>query len=297
MISIDQQMILLFNMMSVSGKYRLVGSANISNLMYNSDYDLNEFESNKSFKSIYQIFKNKFIQAKKDKLTYITDFKCGEIHGEPLRWDYDDIIKGFKQIETYKISFEDAIKTKGLIKLDVISIVSGKFLEFSEIYYLKINNVKYYENIDKVSIKRELKQAVIEEEKLGNYMKCLKRIFSIAILDNNKKIVDQLIEYFNGPVGFINKQLSDLKNIKIVMEQKFRKAKMVDIISNLQSIKQNLSFYNKFALPSQISTDIDKICELKTKTKTKLLILKHIIVNLDELINKNSFDYFNKISQ
>ena len=149
-------------MMSVSGKYRLVGSANISNLMYNSDYDLNEFESNKSFKSIYQIFKNKFIQAKEDKLTYITDFKCGEIHGEPLRWDYDDIIKGFKQIETYKISFEDAIKTKGLTKLDVISIVSGKFLEFSEIYYLKINNVKYYENIDKVSIKRELKQAVID---------------------------------------------------------------------------------------------------------------------------------------
>ena len=128
-------------------------------------------------------------------------------------------------------------------------------------------------------------------------MKCLKRIFSIAILDNNKKIVDQLIEYFNGPCGFINKQLSDLKIIKIVMEQKFRKAKIIDIISNLKSIKQNLSFYNKWALPSQISTDIDKICESATAVKTKLLILNHIIVNLDELINKNSFDYFNKISQ
>ena len=32
----------IFNIMSVAGKYQIIGSSNISNLIYNSDYDLQE---------------------------------------------------------------------------------------------------------------------------------------------------------------------------------------------------------------------------------------------------------------
>ena len=30
----------IFNFMSINGKYRVIGSSNIKNILYNSDYDL-----------------------------------------------------------------------------------------------------------------------------------------------------------------------------------------------------------------------------------------------------------------
>ena len=38
----------IFNIMSVAGKYQIIGSSNISNLIYNSDYDLQEYDELKS---------------------------------------------------------------------------------------------------------------------------------------------------------------------------------------------------------------------------------------------------------
>ena len=50
----------IFNMMSVAGKYQIIGSSNISNLIYNSDYDLQEYDDMKSCDKAYHIFKTKF---------------------------------------------------------------------------------------------------------------------------------------------------------------------------------------------------------------------------------------------
>ena len=93
----------IFNIMSVAGKYQIIGSSNISNLIYNSDYDLQEYDELKSTDKAYHIFKTKFKSAMMNPNIYITDFKCGENkNGEPLRWSYDDMMLGENQGITFK---------------------------------------------------------------------------------------------------------------------------------------------------------------------------------------------------
>ena len=228
----------VFNLMSVSGKYRIVGSSNIADLMYCSDYDMNESDELKSFDVVYHSFKTKFKSSKNNNDIFITDFKAGVHDGKPLRWSYDDVMKGVKTVDGVDISFEDAIKSKGIIKLDCVCLIGGKYLEFSDIYYLKIGGVKYYENIDNKTVRRDLKKSMDEERELGNWMKYCKRVFSLAVLDGKKKLIDDLCVYFNGPTGFINKQLSDLKIVELIMKQTFRKPKSKDVVNNIQAIKQ-----------------------------------------------------------
>ena len=120
--------------MSVAGKYQIIGSSNITNLIYNSDYDLQEYDNFKSTDKAYHIFKTKFKSAKMNPNIYITDFKCGEIDGQPLRWTYDDMMLG----ENQGITFKSAMLQKKTIKLDMVCIIGGRYLEFSDNYYFKI---------------------------------------------------------------------------------------------------------------------------------------------------------------
>ena len=120
-------------------------------------------------------------------------------------------------------------------------------------------------------------------------MKALKRIFSVAVLEGNDKIINELLELFNGHIGFIYKQLTDLKIIQLMIEQKFRKVKRTDVISNLQFIKQNLSIHGgPVELPQFISQSINKICS------SKKINLKPLIDVIDKIINQYALKYISK---
>ena len=101
-------------------------------------------------------------------------------------------------------------------------------------------------------------------------MKFLKRKFSVAVMHNDVAMQEKLVQYFNSEIGYWNKQLSDLKIVQLVLDQKFREPDMITVISNLQIIKQNLSV-NISELTqnnmSAMSTNIDKICKMKNTNK------------------------------
>ena len=70
----------VFNIISLTRKYKVIGSSNLKNIRYNSDYDLADFYDNKKptlnkvvkyFQDIYKTFN------KKNSYSFITDFKCG----------------------------------------------------------------------------------------------------------------------------------------------------------------------------------------------------------------------------
>ena len=92
----------VFNLISIFGKYRVIGSSQLKKIRYNSDFDL---ESHLDLKSkniddatntIYKHFKKIFIDSKRNPDLFITDFKCGvDKNGEPLRWSYNNMMAGF----------------------------------------------------------------------------------------------------------------------------------------------------------------------------------------------------------
>ena len=76
-----------FNILSVQGSYKLVGSRAIKNLIYANDYDLNEnvhVKGKSNYEKLYYHFLDILEKCKKTENYYILDFKCGEINKEPI---------------------------------------------------------------------------------------------------------------------------------------------------------------------------------------------------------------------
>ena len=282
----------VFNFISIFGKYKVIGSSHLKTVRYNSDYDLESHLNiktknvNETAISIYKHFKKIFIDCKKDPNLFITDLKLGsDKQGEPLRWSYGDMMKGFKMVDGSKMKFEDALQMKSTIKLDIIYLLNGVFNEISDNYYIKIGAITNYQDINRETIIKSVEEDYKEQVKEGNYYKALKRQFVINNLTGEDSTT--LIKYFNSDAGIINKTRSDLDMLLILLEQKFRPVNMEDVKNNLQIIKQNASY----APEIDVSKVIDKICLLKDKKKIYYGIAK-MSMSLASLLNDDAKRFF-----
>ena len=103
--------------------------------------------------------------------TIITDFKLGEnAKGELLRWTYEEI----KRRENNGITFDDAIKQKSMIKMDVVTLLNGRFIEITEVYNIYIDG-ESNSDYSIENIRKELRDDMNQQIKEGNLMKALKR--------------------------------------------------------------------------------------------------------------------------
>ena len=121
----------------------------------------------------------------------------------------------------------------------------------------------------------------------GNLMNALKRRYSLLNLDNkNKMIREKLIDYFNSPIGLLNRSKSDLETLLIVIESP--KFDIDEIRNSLQLLKESIS-----AFP--VENNLEEISKLKTKDKMKVPIYKQIL-RLKEFINKHAQNMFKRFS-
>jgi len=273
----------IVKLMSLESKVNIVGSAKIKRNIYYSDYDSFETVKGKTKNIIYNHFKSLFEIIKSVDNTIITDFKLGEnAKGEPLRWTYEEI----KRRENNGITFDDAIKQKSIIKMDIVTLLNGRFIEITEVYNIYIDgesNSDY--SID--NVRKELTDDMNEHIKEGNLMKALKRKYSLLNLDNkNKAVREKLIDYFNSPIGLLNRSKSDLETMLLVIESP--KFDIDEIRNSLQMLKESIS-----AFP--VENNLEMISMMKTKDKMKVPIYK-MILRLKEFINKHAQNMFKRFS-
>ena len=121
-------------MISIESKINVVGSASIKRSLYYSDYDLFEHVNDKYESMIYSHFLGLFNKIHVMDNIVISDFKLGG-----LRWTINEINKGVNN----GISFNDALKKKHIIKIDIIALINGKFVEISEVYKVCLDGVCY----------------------------------------------------------------------------------------------------------------------------------------------------------
>ena len=207
--------------------------------------------------------------------TVISDFKCGSSpNGSPLRWDYSEIQSGVNN----GVSFDKAIQQKGIIKLDIISYINGRFVEITEVYNVKINgksNMDYTNEEVVKSITADYK----DEVKKLNFMKALKKMYSISKLINNKDpLLDILVTYFNSPIGLLYRCKADLETILTILS--YNKFELKDIIESLQTLKEQIS-----AFP--VNNDIEKISKIKLKADMKTQLKKQI-QNINDFVNRDA---------
>ena len=263
-------------LMSLKSKVNIIGSAAVSKSVFYGDYDSFETVKGKNVNTIYNHFKSLFEIINDSENTVISDFKLGMLKGEPLRWTYEHI----KNRNNNGISFEDALRQKGMIKLDIITLLNGRFIEISEVYNIYLDGSSNY-NESKESIIESITTEMNDHFRDGNYMKVLKRFYSLKKLEDenkNKYMLNNLVEYFNSPIGLLNRSKSDLETMLIVIDSK--KFDVEEIRNSLQYLKEIIS-----AFP--VENNLNNISYLKTKEEMKLPIHKQILI-LKRFINKDS---------
>jgi len=272
----------IVKLMSLESKVNIVGSAKVKRSIFYSDYDSFSTEKGKNENMIYNHFKSLFEIIKSSENTIITDFKMGEFKDKALRWDYEAI----KRRENNGITFDQALKQKSIIKMDVVTLLNGRFIEITEVYNIYIDgssNADY----SKENVRHELMHDMQEQIKEGNYMKALKRRYSLLNLDNKNKVErEKLVDYFNSPIGFLNRCKSDLETMLTVIQSP--KFDIDEIRNSLQMLKEIIS-----AFP--VENNLEMISKLKTKQNMKVPIYK-MILRLKEFINKHAENTFRRFS-
>lgn len=285
----------IFNLLTISRKVRIVGSAGLKNVRYVNDYDLNElyqrnFDTKEALDEIYKMFKTKFQEAEKDPTLFITDLKCGQdSNGEPLRWNKNDIQKGTKKLEDGRVvSFQDCILIKSTFKMDVIKIIDGVFTEFSDNYLVKLGDEANFfpHDIELDHLKNNLKHSYDEYFYVRrNLFKGLKRAFSYWMMGGegkNEAILKKLLEFFNSPTGKLYQQKGQIGTILLAMDNKsgFRNPRLSDVKANIKLILSELEpLQNK-----EIRNLLEKAVVSNTKTKI-MDLLSSAEQELFDLIN------------
>ena len=227
------EIIKLFELVSMTDKYRIEGSASIAKIINYGDIDLLEIAKKQNHKDILKHFKHVFQEIKKLKHVAVTDFKCGKKNGSPLRWTYDDIVKGEKK----GVMFLDALSMESTIKLDIVVNIESRFLEITTVY-----DFGNYRDISDKDFVVELTNDYEKNVKEGNLYKALKRHFLIMKITDkkNKKLID-FINYFNEPYALLYRLKSDLSTTLLIMDES--KFSLAVIKYNLDHIKESLSSF------------------------------------------------------
>ena len=218
-----------------------------------------------------------------------------------LRWSIDNLKKGYKILsKNRKISFIEAITGyKSVIKIDILSFIDSELVEMSNLFEFYIGNESL--NISKdsnilIGIKEDIKNYWEDNKKI----KALKRLFSIAKITKQYKLVKQLIKIFNSNLGLLYKTNNDLKNIIDLIENG-NKEKLIknkyNINNFIQILKQRLSNIYEFEFSNSYFKDLDKITKIKT-LKGKIKSLEKIVNEFTKILNKETYNYLkqNKIN-
>lgn len=170
-----------------------------------------------------------------------------------LRWTPKEVAAGVKmtRLDT-PIRLEDAMKSKGITKVDVLAWVKDKYVEVSNIVLWTTRGGKPYAHIPELLT--ALREDIAHYVHDGNYFKAAKRMLSIA--KNRKEVAQQeaLLAILNSQLGHISTVVSDLKSLeafpKCVTDEKKR--------AELDTLRDSMAklYYPEF---------------FKAKTPTKLL--------------------------
>jgi hypothetical protein len=150
-----------------------------------------------------------------------------------LRWTNSEIYKGYKELRDKSIIYlEDAFKSKGITKIDLLAWVNQKYTEFSNIILWTNRSGKRYAYIP--AVKKALKENILEFEAEGNYIKVAKRMYSLAKQFKDASIIESLQSILNSPIGKLYMVTSDME----VLEEhassitQARKRKQIDLLKD-----------------------------------------------------------------
>jgi len=292
----------IFNLLTIRGEYQVIGSGAIEEVKYGSDYDLQEFvkegDYKKSTAHLLELFRKKYRMAEADPDVFILDFKCGvDDEDNPIRWDKKTIKAGYQMVDGRKVTFQECLLMKSTIKMDITALVDGVFIEFSDNYYITIRDFNTFTAVAKShqDILYSLQHEASVKYHHGDYWKACKRIFAfLKSKGGHVELVHKLVEFFNTETGRLSKNRSELDIIALVVDNKFRKPKKLDVVRNLRLVELDLAQLHEYKL-DKISERIGAICKLPVSKMQKPI--EELSDYLKSKVNETAKEFLDKHNQ
>lgn len=261
-----------------------IGSSAMDDIKYYSDIDLEEYVYTKnSLFDILHEFQQKFKKAKQTDRVWITDFKCGVWGANiPIRWNYETIMQGYQYVNNQQKFFTVCLQQQSMIKLDIIALIDGRFVEFSENYYFEFPDGHSTVPNKSGSILPYLLRDMYKYVNEGKKFKALKRLMAFFKHQGKKEEMKKLIAFFNGPVGKFNQQINSLYIILDIMDNTFKPVKMEDIKKNLKIIQKDV--------PLNYSVRINSLLKYNSFEPIKKGI-ESMISQMEQQINNDVIDF------
>lgn len=171
-----------------------------------------------------------------------------------LRWTVPEVLRGYIELRDKSVYYlDDAFKSKGITKLDLIVWVTNKYVEFSNIVVWTNSKGKPYAYVP--AIKKALKENILEFEAEGNYVKVAKRMYSLAKQYKDQSIVDELTSILNSPIGKLYMVTADMEVLEEYPKAvtQIRKRKQLDMLKDYFA-KLYFPEFNR-ATPSNTTVD------------------------------------------
>lgn len=250
-------------------------------------------------------------EQKKEILSHVLD-KTNQLHFEQLyatlrelwllRWTEKEILKGQKKLPgKRKYTLAQAINDPTITKIDLWTQISGRYMEFSNllVFYMidKDGNRKVL-NFNDADIVEALKFQVQKFAFSKNDLKLLKmvkRIWSIARLTNDKKMIEKLTPLLQTDLGRISQISSEMDTV-ILMLQNLKIPPMSSIMKQIDGWKYRFSnIYQLDINEEEIDKIFDKLLKHNKNTKANKEYIIKVLKELKSQFLKISNDVLMKI--
>jgi hypothetical protein len=267
---------------------------------YFSDIDLmNIIKKNMSKNELIKFFINNIKKIinniQKDNTIFFSDFKAGGLH-----WKINEILNEKKD----NITLYDACNTINVIKLDIIIPYDERYIEMTSFYILETNEELI--NVDKnyyKSIKKSLLNDINEFKKKKPF-KAIKRLWSLAKIENNFNVLNKLKDIIRSSISLLAQINADIETI-ILLVLNNNNYDLNFLINELDSFKEKISYIIDIKIDEEKTTLIINYLINLFKSKEKTEENKNEILNnlnlfhdyLLEIINKETIEYLENINK
>jgi hypothetical protein len=206
-----------------------------------------------------------------------------------LRWSEKEILQSYKLLRGKKYTLAQAIRDNTMVKIDLICLVNGKFVEVTNMVSLCIGDVN--ENGDVTCVKpiniddhflhnvEGLKKEVEKlyySDKFFSPLKVCKRMYAMSRQLKDYSYVNQLGKILRGDISLMYQIKSELDNFIILLE-KVKRPPLKEIDRELSEIKGRINTVLDISNDQIviISKLIDKVTKINSVEK-KLELIKNI---------------------
>jgi len=208
-----------------------------------------------------------------------------------VRWKPHNILQGFIDYRTKRISVEEAMSQPAIIKLDLVMLIdNNRFIEYSCIYELIHKGIPL-NNFGHLNITQALREDILEYTIENNPFKAAKRMFALARFDKRTKVAERFLPIFNSDLGRLYQVIVDIDTLLLLKEtQKHLPAARIRFeLAHLPSRLTHISSISSFVREErQIIMQIHKVIANPTYSNLEELVreLKSILVRQSKKVLK-----------